>query len=322
MKQLHVDKILQYFFIVDGHPLVNGDVAACGKFLPAFDAGDAASQVLWHTEGKWYACAMVEFEVVSMYVGPANGQITLLGRNGELVQTNMGSVVSSSVIGAGDATQQDRPMGPFRRLCQMGKELVAIGGVRDVYEVMGTSSRLVSNGGVQPLRFESELDVLNQVLADDDLWFDAAGSSINDFIAVGSAGRCDEFREDTRREVDIGTNMPLYCACRTRGDDYFVGGHRGRGFLRSGSTWAELSPVPGAGNLCAAVEFGKRLFVCDGQTVYATDGVNWVFEAQAMGVASQVPAHRLNANTGYLVSIAGQEIFRTEDGRSWRTLLG
>ena len=321
MKPLQIDTILEYFVLVDGQPSSDGDVVVCAKFMPAFDAGEAASQVLWHREGSWYAGPMVECEAVALHFDDELQLATVLGRDGELVQASPDAIVGSSRLVDLGMSEPGRSVGPFRRLCPLDRGLLALGGVRDVYEVSGAAGRLLSHGGVAPLTPESESDALEQALADSDLWFDAAGHDVTDFIAVGSGGRVDEFRRAVRRQVDIGTNLPLYCICKL-GEGYFIGGHRGCTFYGGGSTWRSLEVIAEAGNLCSAVEFAGRLFACDGRAVYSRPVTSGPFVVQDMGTASQVPAHRLRASRRWLVSIAGKELFRTADGTLWESLLG
>jgi len=317
MNQVEIETLLNYILFVDASPIKKNEVVTVGLFQPAIEEGEMASQLFWHTEAGWFAGPLFEFEAVSVAVNEDTKAATVLGRDGEIA-----IVMSENIVEIGKIALNEQPcMGGFRKLQSSSGKLIAIGGVRDIYKINGTESHLITNGDVKPLLGTSEEAIVNEIIDDNDLWFDAVINEDNSIYAVGSNGRADLIQNTHLSKIDLGTNIPLYTICTLSNRRLFIGGHKGRCFCGSGDVWMEMNPILGASNLCSSIEFKNHLFVCDGKNIYQKSRQVDDFTLVNMGTSSPVPANKLRANSNTLITISAKELFITNDCENWFSLL-
>ncbi len=227
--------------------------------------------------------------------------IVVLGRDGPVYSVS-GSVEREEIIESQGTGPEIR--GPMRALGLVDGDVYAVGMGRQVY-------RRDENGGW--ILFERGLPderPVGKVLG-----FNALdGFSRQELIVVGWGGEIWEFDGTKWREVSSPTNAALFDVCCTSDGRAFACGQAGALLVRDEVGWSSVQLDKSDSDFRSVREFGGKLFIADGETLYKYDFANIdVVEFEG----SAVPSHHLRVGGGLLLSTAGKEIFLTSDGMTW-----
>jgi hypothetical protein len=84
--------------------------------------------------------------------------------------------------------------------------------------------------------------------------------------------------------------------------------------------WSEFAVIDGAGDLPSVARFRNSIYVCDGHQIFVSPVDQADFQVVTV-MDRLIASHALRAHEGSLLSVAGKEIFATNDGQQWKQLL-
>lgn len=303
------------------------DAAVLGPSHYVFVAHDEAKlerdafecQVIEYAGGQWRPLAgnwkwqAVALEVTS--IDPL--QVHVLGRDGQ-VGTMSGDRSDETHVEPG------RPVGPFRGLRFVLGRLFAFGMKREVFvrEDSGAWTRMMA--GLEPPPLSKKMTIaekMKQRLADlggiNALAVDGDGH----LTAFGMKGEIWRLENQRWTRIDSPTNLMLQDATEWPDGTIYVCGQSGTLLHGSGNRWQAVA-YEGTQKLdfrsiCA---FNGVLFIADGHSLRVLE--KGELKVVDFGIEDTVPSALVVAGPGQLLSVAGQEVWESKDGRGWNSILG
>lgn len=276
-------------------------------------------QVIEYAGGPWRALAgNWKWQAVALAVTSQDPlQVHVLGRDGE-VGTMTGEQRSETHVDPG------RPVGPFRGLRAVLNELLAFGMKREVFrrEDSGAWTRMMA--GLEPPQPSKKMTIaekMKQRLGDIGGINALALDGKRRLTAFGMRGEIWLLEKQRWSRIDSPTNLMLQDATEWPDGTIYACGQVGTLLHGSGSRWQVVS-YEGTQKLdfrsiCA---FDQRLYLADGHSlrVLEKDELKLV----DFGVADTVPSVLVVGAPGQILSVAGQEVWKSADGRQWQSILG
>lgn len=263
------------------------------------------------SEWPWQAVAI---EATGTASQPA---FEILGRDGQVGTVGTPGTQEASV-------DPKRPVGPFRGLRLVQSRLLAFGMKREVFLRDDTATWVRLMAGLGPPAPAKKLTVAERMklrLANvggiNAITADAGGQ----LVAVGMRGEIWTLARDVWTKVDSPTNVMLKDATSAADGSLYVCGQAGTLMHGSGSAWQMVTYVgPQKLDLCSACWFKGMLYLADGHALRVLrDGELVVIDH---GTDDIVPCAVVTAGQEWMLSVAGQEVWETSDGKSWNCILG
>jgi hypothetical protein len=308
-------------FKVAGCVMVAAQILRPGHFL--FVAHDEASlraakprcRLIEFRDGEWASLAEWPWAAVGLVVdGDLPTRVDVLGRDGQVASWTPEGLAEAHV-------DPGRSPGPLRGLRRIGGALWAYGMRRQVFRCDGiTWTRMMQ--GLEPaldpsLSLKEERKArLADVGGIDAVAEHPAGGE----IAVGMKGEI--WRRADERWVRLASPTDAWLKDVTfDGGVAYACGQVGTILRDRGDGWQSLSYRGPTGlDFCSLAVHDGLLFVADGRSLRALRGDT--LELVEFGVSEVVPCSRVIVGGGAIVSVAGQEVWTSLDGRSWRAVLG
>lgn len=290
-----------YVFLAHSEASLHGEKPVC--------------ELIEYHDGRWIPMAAWPWEAVA--VANQGADWVVLGRDGQVGET---------VDGASSDWQIDpsSALGPFRGMRTLADIVYAYGMKREVFQrrARGPWVRLMDG-------FEPPSDRRDLTLAEEKKLRRKNLGGIN-AITIGPAGELtavgmkgEIWTHDGRlwSKVDSPTNIMLKDLTLGGDGQLHACGLSGTLLAGTAGRWAAID-YEGTQELdfCSIAWFNGMLFVADGYSLRRLVGN--VLELVDHGMENIVPCARLVAGDQRMLSIAGQEVWETSDGKSWKCLLG
>jgi hypothetical protein len=272
-------------------------------------------ELIAYRDGRWVPMAAWSWEAVALASVGKNWIV--LGRDGQIGET------------AHDASSEwqidpDSALGPFRGMRRLGENVYAYGMKREVFLRRGRGHWVRLMDGFEPpsdgreLTLAEEMKLRRRNLGGINAM--ALGPA-GELTAVGMKGEI--WTHDGRlwSRVDSPTNLMLKDLTLGGDGQLHACGLSGTLLAGSAGRWAVIS-YEGTQELdfCSIAWFDGILYVADGHSLRRLDGN--LLELVDHAADNIVPCVRVVASEQRMLSIAGQEVWETSDGKFWKCLLG
>ena len=262
-------------------------------------------ELIEYWQGKWTPLAAWAWQAVALVDLPdgADVGVLVLGRDGQ---------VGSWIRGQIHELQLDpsRSLGPFRGICRFREFVFAYGMGREVYQRKPNGVWVRCMRGIDDYRPRLKLGGFNGVAVD----------LQSRLTAVGMRGEIWLLENDVWRCVDTPTNIMLRDLVADGDGKLYACGLAGVLLTGCGDTWSMVTYDGPSLDFCAAGWFNGRLYLADGHSLRVMNGST--FELVNHGADSIVPCSAIATGLDTLLSIAGQEVWESSDGISWKIILG
>jgi hypothetical protein len=266
--------------------------------------------------GHWEELAVFKWQSVDLAVMTGKPlEIVVLGRDGQI-----------GVVGEQGSREErvdpKKTVGPMRGLSETSESLLAHGMKREVFR------RTINEGwehfdrGMH-LAFPTGKVDIKQLIKDRIKDMGGINSITEDgghLYAFGMRGEIWRFEGEFWRKVDSPTNVMLTDSSRSVGGNICVCGHAGVILMGNADAWRVLE-YTGAGKLdfAAIATFRDAVYIADGHSlrILKEDSMRVV----DFGLEEIAPSSVLHSTEKQLLSVAGMEIFTTNDGEIWASLL-
>jgi hypothetical protein len=271
-----------------------------------FDRGDWRLLVEW----AWQAVALRASLTLPL-------QVDVLGRDGQLgTWTSHKATLNHVELG--------RPVGPFRGMRELRGKLLAYGMKREIFQREPDNTWTRFNEGMDAPKSTKKLSIAEKMKA---RLSDLGGiNSISvygteDFVAFGMRGEIWNLRGIKWARVDSPTNLMLKDSATASDLSVYVCGQSGA-LLKGGADIWQVVDYKGPEGLdfCSICVFDGLVYIADGHSLRVLDEDE--LRLVDFGTEDIVPCALVVSGPGRILSIAGQEIWESADGRNWTCLLG
>ncbi|MDP9896737.1 hypothetical protein J2W32_005847 [Variovorax boronicumulans] len=275
-------------------------------------------QLVEYLRGQWSLLASWPWQAVALEIAPQpqGTRFDVLGRDGQ-VGSLAGGVQTQVHVEPG------RPVGPFRGLRAVKGTLFAFGMKREVYWRDPSDAWIRITDGFEPapdpaLSFAERMKArIGKVGGINAIATDTQGY----LTGFGMRGEIWRFVVDRWKAVDSPSNLMLLDATEAEDGTLYVCGQMGLLLRGDADRWAPVSYLgPQKLDFCAIQWFAGALYVADGNSLRVMEDDE--LKVVDHGVEEIVPCVVLAAAHGQMLSMAGQEVWQTADGRRWKCILG
>ncbi|MCL2653222.1 MAG: hypothetical protein FWD63_05495 [Propionibacteriaceae bacterium] len=292
-----VDAMVQaeqhHVFLAHSEESLNQDMPVC--------------ELIEYRRGQWSPIAAWDWQAVALVdlPGDAASGLVVLGRDGQIGCWSDGQA-SELVL------DPEFLLGPFRGMRRFGTMIVAYGMGREVYLRQAGGDWVRSMLGIDPGVGQPSLRPggFNGMAVD----------SKGLLTAAGRRGEIWVFEGGTWRRVDTPTNIMLHDLVACDDGQLYACGLAGTLLAGQGDTWGVVDFDGPALDFLAAGWFNGRLYLADGHSLRVMSGN--VLDLVDHGTEEIVPCSAIASGPGVMLSIAGQEVWESQDGLSWQSILG
>lgn len=303
------------YVMVDAEILSPGHYVFLAHREAVLRNGSSECELIEHCAAHWMPWAAWSWEAVGFC--RLEDIWIVLGRDGEVAEFDGASPTESHI-------DRTHALGPFRGVVSLNGDVYAYGMKREVFfridsggwvREMDGFDVLLNSGELTRAEFlrlrRMHLGGINAMAVDAD----------GKLTAVGMRGEIWIQESRQWKKIDSPTNVMLKDL--TYGDDgrLYACGLMGTLLAGHAEKWmcVEYTGVQGL-DFCSIAWFKGFVYVADGHSLRRLN--EGVLEVVDFGVTNIVPCSRVVAAQEILLSIAGQEVWESRDGRSWSCLLG
>ncbi|MDX2419213.1 MAG: hypothetical protein QNK19_17270 [Xanthomonadales bacterium] len=310
------DKIHQEFIFVAGTIVSEHSIWFGCIHEAAMADGMMITQSFNFQHGNWKEGPYINMKVIDMCCNPNSGNTYLLGEDGECfdAQTGMASIIDN-----------DDPPGPFRKIRLIGNTIMALGRESTVWKKENSDWSIFFEGASETdaatwlASSEDKDDGLDQLIDDSVVLFSIAGESSKNLCLVGTDGKIIVCKNGAWSNEEAPTNVNLYDVCSTEEGKYLACGQGGLVLSGYQGMWKISLSEVSLGDLVSIAQFGDYYYLANGQQLFRTDLKE--FAVVDFGVEANVPSRSVVTSDHHILSIAGKEVFISEDGMHWDSIL-
>ncbi len=293
-------------------------IAFVTHYAPALRDGITLTQILFLEQlEKWRNGSRHKWACVGVASrNKSTGEIVLLGRDGEF------AFGSDKELTEGVISNAKSSVGPTRGIRNVAGQILAYGMRRQIFrqDDTGRWSAFAPESKSDTPTARSASDRVQNLIADMAGLNALTGSSPTELYAVGTDGEIWRTEKDTWKQVDSPTNLMLTDATVAPDGMIYACGLSGILLRGRHDMWDVVNyEGPQGLDFRAVAWFKDYLYLADGHSVRRiVDGELMVVD---FGVDGVVPAHFLYADSNFLLTLAGKEIYITFDGVTWTPIL-
>jgi len=247
----------------------------------------------------------------------AGDRILVLGRDGQI------ATWENMLTGEINAIDKNIILGPMKGISKIGNEIFAYGMQRQLYRKTKNNKWTPWIKGMSKHYTHNEIkdnihDIINKVGGITSV----AGSDITKMYAVGINGEIWKNNGIKWNRLDSPTNLNLYGSALTESGKLYICGQGGTLLYGQGDEWKilEHDEIEGK-DLYSIAWFKKKLYMADGHSLMMLEDGTVSKVDMVSKKSDTIPSHMLFTNGNLLLSVAGKEIFITEDGENWTSLI-
>lgn len=303
--------------------LVAARILSPGSYVFASQAASTAGKVGGHssllllTDGRLSELAAWSLDAVDIEIARSSPlRIEILGRDGEVGVFDDGASALENL-------EPGTALGPMRRMVRVFGRILCSGMQRHVF-VRDASDRWIRFDAGMHASGNDEFDI--DTLIAGNVRSDGGINAVVEsgpkaLLAFGMRGEIWRFEDRAWHAVDSPTNVMLKDATVVDGGDVVVCGLRGTLLRGRDDAWAQI-PYDGPSKLafCSVAWFSGRVFVADGHSLRVVDAGS--LNLVDFGVEDIVPCAQVVVGGGEILSLAGQEVWVSNNGTDWRCLVG
>jgi hypothetical protein len=310
-------------FAIDDCVMVDAKVVAPGHHM--FVAHSAAvlktkkyvCRVLEYQDGDWTLLAEWPWQAVALDFSSTNPlQVEVLGRDGQV-----GTVTATG----SSVTQLDppRPVGPFRGMRNTPYGLLAFGMKREVFrrDRSGAWARMMQGLDQSPDRKLSIKEQIRAGIANVGGINAIEVAGAETLFAFGMKGEIWRYEAAKWVKLESPTNLILTDATTGPDRNIFVCGQSGTLLNGAGDRWGVFKyDGPPRLDFVSIDSFKGLLFIADGHSLRVLE--DGELKLVDFGTEEIVPCAVVTAGPGCVLSVAGQEVWESTNGRAWNSILG
>jgi hypothetical protein len=314
---IQADSIRQDFVFVAGRVFRPSTYVFIAHHGPSLDNNTYRAHVLLWEAGVWRNVADFDWQAVDLTVSQSEPlTVLVLGRDGQL-----GSLEQTK------KTEQHldpkRPLGPMRGIDRIGPAVYAYGMKREIYRCLDHSRWERYNEGMQAPFPSGKVDVaalIKKGIKEMGGINSIAAAPDQVLHAFGMRGEIWQLERDRWQKNDSPTNLMLTDSAVHEDGVITVCGHSGVILQGHGSSWRFFEyEGPDGLDFSAISILNRKIYLADGNSLRTLRGNS--LEVVDFGVGQIVPASSLHSAHMRLLSVAGKEVFVTENGENWTSLI-
>ena len=314
---INVDAIKRDFVFVGGQVLRSSTYVFVAHHGPSLDEDTYRAHVLRWEAGAWQDSAEFNWQAVGLTISQEEPlRVFVLGRDGQ-VGILEGKTRREQHI------DPKRPLGPMRGIDRIDSVVYAYGMKREVYRLRNAGNWERYSEGMQLALPPGKVDVsalIKKGIKEMGGINSIAATPDHVLFAFGMRGEIWWLDKDVWRKMDSPTNLMLTDSVAGEDGEITVCGQSGVILQGHGDAWQTIQYTgPEDLDFCAISILNGQIYLADGhslRTLHAN-----LLQVVDFGVGSIVPSSSLHSLHGFLLSVAGKEVFVTENGERWTSLL-